>query len=196
MVKDGENLRSSLKRNLRCADNLPTLWEKKGGVTVGGTGQELPSFPGQADVELQVVVLRSLYQALPEHFRRAKNAMDPNMSEWKTRIGLNDEGAAAGATRVAFHSRERIHLLAAFRTMVNAASAVWDGRRDGKEVQENAQNVGAGGGPPPVAAWVVPQAREGRANKRTKRQSILGGTFGLDIANTRAQMEVAGAAAA
>lgn len=84
----------------------------------------------------------------------------------------------------------------ALRSMVNAASAVWDGRRDGKEVQENAESAAAGGSPPPVAAWVCPQAREGRVTKRTKRQSSMSGTFGLDIENTRRQMEAAGAAGA
>ena len=80
--------------------------------------------------------------------------------------------------------------------MVNAASAVWDGRRNGKEVQENADCVVAAGELHAVAAWVCPQAREGRANKRTKRQSSMSGTFGLDIENTRRQMEEAGAAGA
>ena len=77
--------------------------------------------------------------------------------------------------------------------MVNAACAVWDGRRDGREVQQNAQTTAAGGAPPPVAAWVFPQAREGRAVKRTKRQSGLSGTFGLDITNAEALRLTAGA---
>ena len=76
--------------------------------------------------------------------------------------------------------------------MVIAASAVWDGRRNGKEVQENAESAVAGGSRPPVAAaWVCP-AREGRVTKRTK-QSSMSGTYGLDIENTRRQMEAAGA---
>ncbi len=93
VVKDCENLRSCIKRHLRSAENLPTLWVKKGGVSVGGTGDQLPSFPGAADKELQVIVLRSLYQALPEHFRRAKNAKDANTAAWRTNIGLTEAGA-------------------------------------------------------------------------------------------------------
>jgi hypothetical protein len=93
VVKDCENLRSSLKRHLRSAENLPALWHKKGGLPVGGTGEQLPSFPGEADVELQVVVLRCLYQALPDHYRRVKNAKDANSAEWRTRVGLSSEGA-------------------------------------------------------------------------------------------------------
>ena len=86
---------------------------------------------------------------------------------------------------------------AGIRSAVSAAAALWDGRRDGKEVQENASTfVGAAGELPPVAAWVVPAAREGRANKRTKRQNSLAATFGLDITNTRQQMLDAGAGAA
>ena len=92
-MKDGENLRSSLKRHLRSAENLPTLWVKKGGVSVGGTGDQLPSFPGAADQELQLIVLRSLYQALPEHFRRVKNAKDADSAAWRTNIGLTEAGA-------------------------------------------------------------------------------------------------------
>jgi hypothetical protein len=79
-------------------------------------------------------------------------------------------------------------------TAMSAAAALWDGRRDGKEVQENAANVAVNGDLPSVAAWVVPQAREGRANKRTKRQSGLTATFGLDVTNTRSLMIEAGAA--
>ena len=62
-------------------------------MSVGGTGDQLPSFPGAADKELQVIVLRSLYQALPEHFRRAKNAKDANTAAWRTNIGLTEAGA-------------------------------------------------------------------------------------------------------
>ena len=76
---------------------------------------------------------------------------------------------------------------------MSAAAALWEGRRDGKEVQENDTNLGANGELPGVAAWVVPQARDGRANKRTKRQSGLTATFGLDITNTRTLMLAAGA---
>jgi len=79
-------------------------------------------------------------------------------------------------------------------SLVSAASALWDGRRDGKEVQENAQAAVVGGEHPPVATWVCPQAREGRANKKTKRQSGMTATFGLDISNTHAQLLEAGAA--
>lgn len=95
VVKDCENLRSSLKRHLRGGESLPTLWLKKGGLTVGGTPSQLPSFPGEADVALQVVVLRCLYMALPEHFRRAKNAMNADEAAWKTRVGLSADGACA-----------------------------------------------------------------------------------------------------
>ena len=196
-MKDCENLRSSLKRNLRGADNLPAMWVKKGGVTVGGAGAQLPSFPGEADVELQVTVLRCVYMALPEHFRRAKNAMDADAPTWKTKIGLTAEGAARAAqARGVGRATEPLPpapLRAGIRTAFSAAAALWDGRRDGKEVQENAANVGANGEPPGVAAWVVPQARDGRANKRTKRQSGLTATFGLDLTNTRALMLEGGA---
>ena len=77
---------------------------------------------------------------------------------------------------------------------MSAAASLWDGRRDGREVQENAGTfVAAAGELPPVAAWMVPQAREGRATKRTKRQSGLTATFGIDITNSRALMLEAGA---
>ena len=92
VVKDCENLRSNVKRGLRSVDGLPALWLAKGGLTVGGAGQQLPSFPGGADAALQVMVLRSLYLALPEHFRKCKNAMDAAAS-WRTRVGLCEPGA-------------------------------------------------------------------------------------------------------
>lgn len=86
---------------------------------------------------------------------------------------------------------------AGLRTAVSSASTLWDGRRDGKEVQENANTfVDPSSALPPVSGWVCPQAREMRVNKRTKRQSGLTGTFGLDITNTHAQTPAAGAAGA
>ena len=195
VVKDCENLRSSLKRHLRSADSLPALWLKKGGETVGGEAAQLPSFPGEENVELQVAVLRSLYMALPEHYRRAMNAMNANAAEWKTRIGLTPAGEARAAQargKIRAADRAPAHG-AGIRTAVAAAAALWDGRRDGKVVQENAANLGPNGELPGVAAWVVPQVREGRANKRTKRQSGLTATFGMDITNTRTLMITAGA---
>jgi len=97
VVKDCENLRSSLKRHLRSADSLPTLWVAKRGLTVGGSGDQLPSFPGAADMALQVVTLRSLYLALPEHFRRNHNAMDADAVNWKARVGLSEQAGAKAA---------------------------------------------------------------------------------------------------
>lgn len=73
---------------------------------------------------------------------------------------------------------------AAYNSLVSAASTLWDARRDGKEAQENAQAAGADGALLPVATWVCLQAREGRANKKTKRQSSAVGTFGINITNT------------
>lgn len=195
VVKDCENLRSSLKRHLRSAENLPALWHKKGGRTVGGAGQELPSFPGEADRELQVVILRSLYGAagaLPprkERHGRQQCGVEDAHRTLRRRCATR----RCGVTRLP-HTFTKRFCAAAFRTMVNAASAVWDGRRDGREEQENAKEAGVGGEQPPVAAWVCPQARDGRAAKRTKRQSGLSGTFGLDISNTHALMLAAGAA--
>ena len=69
-------------------------WHKEGGLLAGGTGEQLPSFPGEADSQLQVV-LRRLYQALPDHYRRVKNAKDAKPTEWRTRVGLSSEGASA-----------------------------------------------------------------------------------------------------
>ncbi len=93
MNKDGENLRGLLKRYLRSADGLPAQWLAHGGLTVGGDNARLPSFPGAADKALLVVVLRALFMALPEHFRKAKGATDGNAADWQMRIGLSAEGA-------------------------------------------------------------------------------------------------------